>query len=74
MFAVQSHEQTRSSISLSLLDAPEAACIYDTSCHQAAQEGRLLHESNPALAAAFIRYFERWHISMAVAAGTGNAA
>lgn len=68
MFAVQSSKQTKNSISLSLLDAPEAACFYDEACHQAAQEGRLLHESNPALAAAFVKYFERWHKSMAAAA------
>lgn len=68
MFAVQSHKQTGCSISLSLLDAPEVTCFYDTECHQAAQEGRLLHESNPALAAAFVKYFERWHKSMAAAA------
>lgn len=65
---------TESRISLSLLDVPEATCFYDTACHQAAQEGRLLHESNPALAAAFVRYFERLHKNMAAAHGAGAAA
>lgn len=74
MFSVQSPEQIRSSISLSLLDAPEAVGLYDTACHQAKKEGRLLHESNPALAAAFVRYFKRWHKNMAATHSAGATA